>query len=94
MGGPPRLKIPTSQQVQTVSPSIFNPEWLPKRLLNDLLTSTFTFPAFESVADTKFHNFRPRESSFFRVCTSAVRRPASVLLGGHFGSIGGPLRAS
>ena len=62
MGGPTRLKIPGRQYGQKDSPSSFGPKWPAKRLLNDLLSSTATFLAFETVSDTKFADFRLPET--------------------------------
>ena len=97
MGGPTRLKIPTSQHTRTVPPSFFDPKWLPKRLLNDLLCSTATFLGFESVSDTKFANFRRPEPSksnifiervvIFEISTFSVRMPSFLFLGSLLASI-------
>ena len=69
MGGQPRLKIPTSQHGQSVSPRIFGPKCLPKLLRNDFLASIATFLAFETVSGPTFGPF----SSI--LCHFEIHRP-------------------
>ena len=104
MGGPPRLKIPRRQHRQNASPSIFGPKWLPKRLLNDLLSSTTTFLLSNPFWTRNLLIFDPLEPSkssiciervvIFAISTFSVRVLSFLLLGSLLASILVPFQTS
>ena len=104
MGGPTRLKIPSPQQGQTPPGTIFGPKWLPKRLLNDLLSSTTIFllsnpfrtrnlPIFDTPEPSKSTIFVERVV-IFEISTFSVRMPSFLVLGNLLASILVPFQTS